>query len=517
MSASREGAAFARNAASSYGQRVLLGLSALLLTPYLFRGLGTSGFGSWSVMFTLTTIFLMLELGFSQSVTKYVAEHRAAGRRDELDATVGSGVVAMGALGLLALAASAALALGASGLAAGDDRDAFRTGMLVLGGAMFLRFPLAAYGAALAGYQRYDRYNAGQALTVVAFALAAVAAVEAGGGVLGVAVAHAGSLLVGALLFPLLLHRTDPRLRLRPRMDSGATRRRIASFGSFSLLADSMIFLGSRMDTVLIAGLRSATAAAPFAAAVKLQSGLQALTLPFVNLMMPMISDLRARGLDEEVKRRFILATRLTLQITLPVAIGVALFAEDIVGVWLGADAPAVTATIIAILAIQTLMLCAVPADKLLLGIGRVRTVGGLNMAEGLFNLTVTIFLVIAYGAVGAAIGTLLASMLIGPSKFPLACRAIGIRTAHLLRRAILPAIAGALPGVALMVVAWLALEPSGWRFAGGLSSGIAVSLAIAAVQSGPGRIDSIRRALRRGEEPATGEVDGAGLPRPVS
>lgn len=504
MSRWAERFAFARNALGSYGQQALLGVTALALTPYLFRKLGTDGFGTWSVMFTLTTIFLMLEVGFSTGVTKFVAQFRAEERRADLQRTVGASVLLMAGLGLAALAVSVALAVFVPGLAADSEVGAFRTGMFVLGGAMLLRLPFVAYGAALIGYQRYDRYAIGQSVLTVVFGVGAVVAVEAGGGVLGVAVAYAVGLIVGGLAFAPLLRRTDSELSLRPRLAGPEERRRVAGFGGFSLLADAMIFVGSRMDTVVIAAIRNAAAAAPFAAAVKLQSALGALTLPFLNLLMPMISELDARGLRDAVLRRFELATRVTAQMTLPVAVGVALFASDIVSTWLGPTAPPVTAAIMAILALQTLMLSAVAADKVLIGIGRVRLVGGLNLLEGLSNLAISIALVSAYGAIGAAVGTLVASTVLGPLKFPLACRAIDRSTLAFLRSSIGPAVASSIPGLAAMVAVWAAMEPGAARLAIGLPLGIVISLAVATYQVGPRRLAGELRGLsRRREGPA--------------
>src|ERR687897_946859 len=70
---------FFRNAVTSYGQTGLLGLSALLLTPYLFRTLGTGGFGTWSVMFTLTAVFSVVEVGVAAG-RHQILTHQHAGR-----------------------------------------------------------------------------------------------------------------------------------------------------------------------------------------------------------------------------------------------------------------------------------------------------------------------------------------------------------------------------------------------------------------------------------------------------
>lgn len=508
MSGWGERFAFARNAVGSYGQQALLGVTALALTPYLFRALGTDGFGTWSVMFTLTTIFLMLEVGFSAGVTKYVAQFRAEERRAELEATIGASVILMGGLGVVGLAASATFALLAPGLAAASELEAFRTGMLILGAAVFVRYPFVAFGATLIGYQRYDRYSVGQSILTTVFGVGTVVAVEAGAGVLGVAIAYAAGLMVGGLSFAPLLLRTDQGLSLRPRLGDRAARHRVLGFGTFSLLADATIFVGSRMDTVVIAAIRGAAASAPFAAAVKLQSALGALTLPFLNLLMPMISELDARGLREAVWRRFELATRVTVQMTLPMAAGVALFSSDIVTTWLGPSAPAVTATIMALLALQTLLLAAVPADKVLMGIGRVRLVGLLNLGEGILNLAISIVLISTYGAIGAAVGTLVASVLLGPLKFPLACRAIDRSTIGFLRSSVWPAVLSSAPGLGAMVAIWALLNPGAGRLALGLPLGTAICLAVGVHQVGPRRLVAELRGLSRRRESATDVAD---------
>jgi O-antigen/teichoic acid export membrane protein len=62
-----------RSTISTYGVRALLALSVLLLTPYLFRTLGPPAFGTWSVLYTIATIFSLVEFGFSTGATKLIA------------------------------------------------------------------------------------------------------------------------------------------------------------------------------------------------------------------------------------------------------------------------------------------------------------------------------------------------------------------------------------------------------------------------------------------------------------
>jgi O-antigen/teichoic acid export membrane protein len=496
---SRERARIARNVTSSYAVQGLLALSTLLLTPYLYRRLGSGGFGTWSVMFTVTTVFTLVETGVSSGVSKYVAEYRAQARDQDLRATIYGGAVLLAAFGILALLVSAAIAYFATGLAAGDEEGAFRTGMLVLGCAMAIRFPFDALGAALTGDQRFDLFNIAQAVMIMAFPVGAVIAVESGAGVLGVAIAYASALVLGALLFAVLLRRSDPLLMQRPDGDLRDGLGRLTGFSSFTLLAESMAFIGQRMDTVVIATIRSATAAAPYAAALKLQSGLQSFTLPFVVQLMPMTSDLWARGRRSEVVRRFTLATRVALQITLPVAAGLAFFATDVMDLWLGDSAPAVAARILVILAIvQMVVLTVSPAQMVLVGVGRVRAVGAFATLSGLSNLGLSIVLVSSYGAIGAALGTLFTTVALSPVLLPLACRAVKHSTLEFLRDGVGIALLSSLPGLAVMAVIRLSLPAGAGRLALGLIVGVAICAAIGASQVGLDRLRAGLRGLRR-------------------
>jgi O-antigen/teichoic acid export membrane protein len=478
------GSQFVRNAVSSYGARALLAVSALVLTPYLYRRLGAAGFGTWSIVFTLTTVFNLVQLGVSVGPVKLISELRANDRRAEVQETVGASVALLALAGLLALAASAAAAFLLDGLAADGEQHAFRIGMIAVGAAMLIRFPAVAYMGALEGYQRWDLSNLAWSASTIAFAAGAVAAVESGAGTLGVIVASAASLALSGILFAVFLHRADPELSLRPRLSNRATRRRVLHFSSYALLADSMVFVGQRMDVVVIAAIRNATTAAPYAAAVKLQSGLQSLTLPFVEMLMPMLSELWAQGDRTEVARRFTLATRVAAQITLPVAVGLALFSHDIVHLWLGPEALSVTARIVTVLvAVQVFTLIAAPAEKLLVGVGRVKIAGALAAVEGVGNISVSALLVWKYGAIGAAVGTLLTSAVLAPVKLPIACGAIGFSTGAFLRDAIGKAAASSLPAVAGMAAVYVAVPEGPLRLLLAVAVGAVLAAAVASRQ----------------------------------
>ncbi len=495
MAARSERARFLRNATSSYAVRVPLAASVLLLTPYLYRRLGEDGFGTWSVMFALVSVFSLLQAGTSAGIAKHIAELGGPEQRSERQEMVSSAITLMCAVGLVAALVSAVLSITAGGLAAPGDRHAFELGLLIIGVAMLVRMPCMACAAVLNGDQRFDASNAAWTTSIVSFPIGAVIAVEAGGRITGLAIAYAASLLIGGASAVLLLRRLDPALSLRPRLASRGAVGRVASFSGYTSLADAMVFVSQRLDTVFIAGLASATAAAPYAAAVKLQSGLQTLTLPFVELLLPMFSDLSARGRKVQLRRRYAASTRAVVQLTLPAAFAMALFSQDIVDTWLGAGAASDTARIIVVLmAVQVLTLAVSPSEPMLAGLGRVRFVGLLGVAEAVANLGLSIVLIRAHGAIGAAVGTLLTTALIGPLRIPVAARALGCPLLELLRTSYGVAIVSSIPAGAAMTGVWYLLAPGAVRLVVGLVTGALVCAAIILAQIGPRQLARLLR-----------------------
>lgn len=487
----------ARNALSLYGVRGLVALTALGLTPYLYRQLGPGGFGTWSVLLTLTMIFDLLEFGFASGPSKLVAAHHARRDRRAQDAVLGATLILMTVLGLAGLLGALVLALTADGLAAEGQGEAFRTGLLVIGFAGVIRMSTAAYGATLMGLQRWDLFNVAEGIKVLGFLVAAIAVTEAGAGVVGLAWAFGGSWVVSGLLQAVLLRRADPHARLLPRRTDRRALREVGSFSSLTLLADSMVFAGQRADTIVIAALAGARAAGPYAAVVRLQSGVQALTLPFLRLLLPMASQLAAQSDFAGVRRQLLLASRLTLQITLPVAMAFAIFSPDIVSVWLGGGTPDSTVwVVVALMGVQVLGLTANAAERVLVGIGRVRLLAAMAVAEGLSNLVVSIVLVSAIGALGAAIGTLASTMVFAPLKLPIALRTLHTPSwGRALAGALVPPVFASAPAIVAMVAIRLGMEEGPLRLVVGLTVGISLALAVAVRQFGPQRV---RTAITR-------------------
>ena len=170
----------------------------LLVTPLVVHGLGPQRFGLWSLVSSAAGFSLMFDFGLAAAVTRFVAAHRTTG-----DEAAMRGVLSLGVAGSAVLGALWWLVvwLVPGPLLAFARVDAVlapeATRMLwVMGGAFLLQLVAAAFSAALAGFQRFDRIGLNllwsSSVQVAGMALA----VWRGAGLTGVAWAAATGALV---------------------------------------------------------------------------------------------------------------------------------------------------------------------------------------------------------------------------------------------------------------------------------------------------------------------------------
>mgnify|MGYP001170182459 CR=1 FL=1 len=193
-------------------------LAWFLLTPWVLAQLGPERFGFWSLLTTLTTTALIMDLGLGSAVTKYVAEYGGAGRMQEQRGawTSGAGVALV-----LAVAWAAALWFGrdllldfahVGGAWRSEARQA--AGMMAFAAALGLLSLVPA--AALAGVHRLDLANRvalGSALVQV---IASILFLRAGAGLPGLMSALLISGAVSCSAGLLVLRHVAPTLVFDP-------------------------------------------------------------------------------------------------------------------------------------------------------------------------------------------------------------------------------------------------------------------------------------------------------------
>jgi len=413
--------------------------TGFVVTPFILRRLGQEAFGLWALMGSLITYGVLFDLGISGAVVKYVAHHRARGEAGRARAVVATALRLYLGLGLLAACASAALAPFVPDIFNVDDahRRVAVAATVVTGIGVAVAIPLSTPRAVLIGLQRFDLANG---LTLAATVLAnagIVVVLVAGGGLLPLL---AVGIVVTVVLQPVsvaVVRRVAPDIGYGW---SGADRqlvRAILSFSSALSINQIASRLASRTDTIVIGIAQSAASVTPYALALRVGQLVLLLTSQFTKVLMPLAADINARDDRARLRNVLVASTRIALAIGAGVGVTAIVLGGAILAAWVG-DRYSRYSTIVTIIAAGGIVSAAsLAAANILLAIGRQRVLATLSLANGLANLLLSIVLVLSYGIVGAAIGTLAAESAFALVLLPYTARVVGVTIPELMRDAV--------------------------------------------------------------------------------
>lgn len=468
-------------------------LSAILLVPPLIRALGVDRFGVLSLAWLLIGYFSLFDLGVSGALTRLVAERRSLDRDHEVPALVWT-----------ALALTAAMGTVGGVVLGGASRWLVEVGLRVppalqpetlimvrmLAGILPVVTCTAALAGVLAAQQRFGVLTVIRApmgvLTyaaplLVAFwiprldavGLALVAVRVAGG------IAHFVACLIA---IPGMRRITLRRDQLRP----------IVSFGGWMSVSAVVSPIMVYLDRFLIGGMYSMAMVAYYTTPYDLTTRMTVLALPVVNVMFPAFA--ASFDLDRPRTARLLAwGVRGTTVLMFPIALGLALFPRELLGLWLGADFAAHAAPVLRLLTIAMFAngLAQLPL-AFLQSSGRPDLGARLHLLEMPFYLAVLWALTRAWGIEGAAIACLCRVLFDALAILWLSLRRLGA-DAHRVRGAVVSA------GVAFASLV-----------AGGLLPGLGPRLIFAAVVLAAFGVVAWRHVARRGVQSLFGPNEGA-------
>ncbi len=465
-----------RGVISNYaGQALAIG-TWVLLTPFILARLGPGTYGIWVLVGSVVGYGTLLDFGIGGAVIKYVAEYHARGALDEARALIATALRLYAGLGLLAALLAIVLAPLFPVLFRVPPQDSALAIQLVLlmGLTLGISLPCSTASAVLCGLQRYDLVNIFTAFWTLASALGTVVVLLLGGGLLGMIAINLPITLVLQLALVRTLRRVAPELRFGWRGAERRLMRSVVSYSSSVFLIQAAGQLQTKTDEIVIGAMLPVSAITPYALARRLSETAQLVANQFMKVLLPLASELHATDDRGRLRALYVLSTRLTLAISLPIACALIFLARPLLTLWVGV-AYAEEAQLVVILTIASVFVTSQwPAGHILQGMARHRTLALMALGNGIVNLALSIALAPRFGLTGVAFATLIPAAIESLGfVLPYALRSVRVRPLEALREIGIPTLIPAIP-TALVVWKLSALVGAG----GGILAVIAVAAA---------------------------------------
>lgn len=448
---------------------------ALLLTPVLVSRLGIERWGIFTLALALIGVFGMLDLGVGPALTRALSERIGLGERQGEGALVASAIVVLGGVSILGSLA-AWFAVPGLVLRVLNVPPVLQDETILAMRVLVASAPLVVVNAALWGVlAAHQKFRAANLVTMP------VAVFYYLGPVLVLSVWNSLAAAMLALVACRFVNTISYALLVRPLL---------AGFGPVSLAAAlPLLRIGGWMtfssalaqalnyaDRFLVGGMLTMAAVAFYATPLDLVMRFWIFPVAVAQALLPALAS-SFRALPAETASLLRRGVLLVGGIVLPAAVGLAIFAEPLLHLWLGARFAAGSAAVARILAVGILFNClAFAPGSLLEAIGRPDLLARFSLVQAVLFLPLSALLLWLVGIEGAAIAWALraatdcagrlmlaaraypaATAALGTLAAPVACGGAGLFAASLLP--VLPAVAvGAATCLAFALLAWRAL-----------------------------------------------------------
>ena len=444
-----------RGVVSNYaGQAVTIG-TWILLTPFILARLGPATYGLWALVSSVIGYGALLDFGIGGAVIKYVAEYRARGALDEARALIATALQLYTALGVFGALLAIVLAPFFPVLFRVSAQDSAIASQLVLlmGLTLGISLPCSTASAVLAGLQRYDLVNLFTLFWTLASALGTVIVLLVGWGLLGMIAINLPIMLVLQLALIRTLRRIEPELHFGWRGAERQLRRSVLAYSSSVFIIQAAGQLQTKTDEIVIGITLPVSAITPYSLARKLSEAAQIVANQFMKVLLPLASELHATDDRTRLRILYVLSTRLTLAIALPIACVLIFLSRSLLTLWVG-PVYAGNAHLVVILTIASVFVTSQwPAGHILQGMALHRTLALMALANGSLNLVLSIALAPRFGLTGVAFATLIPAVL--ESLFlvlPYALRSVQVTPAEAWRAVGLPTL---IPIIPTTLVVW--------------------------------------------------------------
>ena len=449
----------ARNVSTRYLSIIADMAIGLSLLPFNLAYLGKSDYGLWVLLGSLTMHMSAFELG-TNALVKFMAQYRAQTNARAINEIASTVFITFTAVALIAYALLMGAAFNLEYLfeLTADQAVVGQWILMIIGLHVALNFPFGVYGAVTGGFQRYDINNLVAIVTSVTAAAVNVAVVLAGYGLIHLVAATTLVRMSAYLMYRINAYRVFPELRISPRLFRMSRLKEVMGFSVYMTGIDWANRLNYQLDEVVIGAFLGPAAVAVWAPAERIVSGVQRLTNQVNGVLFPLIVDSDTTNQHTRLQQILLEGTRLSLAMVIPMAAAIFVLADPLIRAWLGAGADAVAGAI-PVLQILSIAVAIRVGDAtsttLLKGAGSHKLVAGVNLAAGLVNVALSAMLIMPFGLIGVAYGTLIP---IGCAAafvlFPAACRRVGVPVGHAFMHAVVPAVWPAIAAGAVLVLA---------------------------------------------------------------
>ena len=455
-----------KSVGSNWCITVVTVVAAYVLTPFTLHTLGDAGYGTWTLITSISGYLALLVLGVPMASVRYFAEHVASGDTREMNRAIGSCTALYLMLGGLALVVGAGLyaffnlSYDIPTTIRRDADWAFALTVAYVAVGFVGMLPEAVLSAHDDFVPRNVAKLAGTVLRVgLTFGLLTWRPTLS-----VLAFIQLACLGFDFLLCAWLILRRHPDTRVCLADFDWSLVRKIFSFSVFVLVLNAGARLSFQTDSLVIAKFQDVSAIPYFTVANNFVIYLMEFVIAIAAVVMPAATRLKTQGRAAELRETFLKWSKIALSVTLMAGLFLIVLGPRFIAWWIDPAYERPAGEVLQILMVSYLVFLPVRgvALPILMGLGKpgVPTIG--LLVAGLVNLGLSVALARPLGLAGVALGTAIPNVVYSGLVLVQACRELDTPVPAFLRYVVPRAVLGAVPVLALLLWFKIGLDVHG-------------------------------------------------------
>lgn len=397
---------------------LLLGLNigiSFFMSPFVVNKLGSVYYGIWAISLQFTGYLYLMDFGVRESVIRYTSKYATRGQGRQLNQILSTALLLYLpiTLGCIVLTLGCAWGVPIWFDIAPEYATEARLAVMFVGFTIAQTFIFNVFTGVLQGLGRFDIANLTGIVTTVVRSTLLVAALSLGYKLVALAAIQFFMAVVGGTIGAIAATRqlrktgTPLRLQVPSRKRFAALRRNVLGYGFYVLINNVAQKINFASDAVVIGIFMPVSFVTPYAIAGSLIDYLRQLILSTAQVFNPLSSKLFTERRTEDLSLMLVQGAKLTVILTLPIALTFAVLGKQFVGLWMGQEYMESAGEVLLVLGLtQIISAPHYVVSSVLYGISKHRAMGLLRVGEAAANLILSIVLVQRMGIIGVAYGT---------------------------------------------------------------------------------------------------------------
>jgi O-antigen/teichoic acid export membrane protein len=406
--ASRESARSIRNVLTNWGAFLLNAAVAFFLSPIVVNSLGSDAYGAWVLVGSLVGYLGLLEVGVRGAVTKYVATHHASGAHEDASRVTSAAFAFFTGAGVFAIGVCLVVAYGFLPYFEVPEvlRPVAAIVLLLSGFSIALTVVCNVFGGVIVGVQRFDRLNAVSMVVMMLRAVATIAVLELGWGLIGLALVQLGATAIQAVADVLISRSVYPEIQVTRRDWNRGHVKMLLTFGATSTLLHGAAMLSDYSSSLVIGAYLSVGAITPFSIAATLCLYTRQIVSGISYITGPMAGAMEGRQEFDRIRQMLRVGCRFSTLVISPIVAVFVLRGGSFIGLWMGDEYAGPGGATLRVMSLYLFGFASFQVmASTMVGLNRHRGMVPAFLLEAVANILLSLLLVRSYGILGVAWG----------------------------------------------------------------------------------------------------------------